>query len=80
MQNLHLTFDWHKSKMKILQNFVAFSEYMNFTQFTDWFLFGRIFQSSLGKAKSIKQFGQIIFVKSHLAKSLYPGVGFHAKV
>ena len=26
MQNLHLTFDWHY----IQQNFVAFSEYMNF--------------------------------------------------
>ena len=30
LRNLHLTFDWHKSKVKILQNFVAFSEYMNF--------------------------------------------------
>ena len=29
-----LTFDWHyigQSKVKILQSFVAFSEYMNFT-------------------------------------------------
>ena len=32
LRNLHLTFDWHcKSKVKILQIFVAFSEYMNFT-------------------------------------------------
>ena len=33
LRNLHLTFDWHhigKSKWKISQNFVAFSEYMNF--------------------------------------------------
>ena len=31
MQNLHLSFDWHyKSKVEIKQNFVAFSEYMNF--------------------------------------------------
>ena len=34
MRNLHLTFDWHyigRNKVKISQNFVAFSEYMNFT-------------------------------------------------
>ena len=33
LQNLHLTFDWHyigQSKVEISQNFVAFSEYMNF--------------------------------------------------
>ena len=30
LQNLHLTFEWHKSKVKISKNFVAFSEYMNF--------------------------------------------------
>ena len=33
MQNLHLTFDWYyigQSKVEISQNFVAFSEYMNF--------------------------------------------------
>ena len=33
LRNLHLTFDWHyinKSEVKISQNFVAFSEYMNF--------------------------------------------------
>ena len=34
LRNPHLTFDWHytwdKSKVKILQNFVAYSEYMNF--------------------------------------------------
>ena len=37
LPNLHITFDWHyitqdKSKVKISQNFVAFSEYMNFKQ------------------------------------------------
>ena len=34
LQNLHLTFEWpnkDKSKVEISQNFVAFSEYMNFT-------------------------------------------------
>ena len=34
LQNLHLTLDgttWDKSKVEISQNFVAFSEYMNFT-------------------------------------------------
>ena len=33
MRNLHLTFEVHtfKSKVKILQNFAAFSEYMNFS-------------------------------------------------
>ena len=32
MQNLHLTFDcMYCSEVKISQNFVAFSEYMNFT-------------------------------------------------
>ena len=30
MRNLHLTFDY--SKVEISQNFVAFSEYMNFTK------------------------------------------------
>ena len=31
LQNLHPTFDWHYIEQKILQNFVAFSEYMNLT-------------------------------------------------
>ena len=34
LRNLHITFDWRyikdKSKVKILQNFVTFSEYVNF--------------------------------------------------
>ena len=33
MRNLHLTFDWHyvgQRRVKILQNFMAFTEYMNF--------------------------------------------------
>ena len=42
MRNLHLTFDCMystvvKSKVKILQNFVAFSEYMNFNKFEETF-------------------------------------------
>ena len=33
LRNLHLTFDWHyKSKVEISQNFVAFSEHMNFSK------------------------------------------------
>ena len=34
MRNLHLTFDCstHSQKVEISQNFVAFSEYMNFTK------------------------------------------------
>ena len=30
LQNLHLTFDWHYIGQKTSQNFVAFSEFMNF--------------------------------------------------
>ena len=37
LQNLHPNFDWHyiqdKGKVKISQNFVAFSEYMNYLQY-----------------------------------------------
>ena len=41
MQNLHLNFDCAvvKSKVKISQNFVAFSEYINFTMEEQAFYF-----------------------------------------
>ena len=36
MKSFHLTFDWHnKSKVKISQNFVDFSENMNFKEQLD---------------------------------------------
>ena len=39
LRNLHRRFDWHyKYTVKISQNFVAFSEYMNFMKFEEyWF-------------------------------------------
>ena len=41
MENFDLTFDRHyigRSKVEILQNFLAFSEYINFTLFDSDFL------------------------------------------
>ena len=64
MRNLHLTFDWHyKSMVKILQNFVAFSEYMNFNKipflpFFSWWLREHI---PINEAFDNQTFTQIIF-------------------
>ena len=61
MRNLHLTFDWHYIGQK--QNFVGFSEYMNFSKG----LFGKELFGKPSKGKEI----YFMFISSNLMQPFF---------